>query len=109
MPEETEWDYLEPPIGLGGVTVVSVGVFLDLGLLLFLESALEASGPSIIWAINSILVDEQNVLKSKVKGLCPFKTENLMRNSLSRRFSGSSFDGKGSKATALLQNSLRKF
>nr|GEW84068.1 retrovirus-related Pol polyprotein from transposon TNT 1-94 [Tanacetum cinerariifolium] len=54
-------------------------------------------------------VDEQKALKSRFKGLCPFKTKNLMRNSLSGRFSGSSVDGKGSKATTVLQNSLRKF
>nr|GFA00623.1 uncharacterized mitochondrial protein AtMg00810-like [Tanacetum cinerariifolium] len=42
----------------------------------------------------------QDWVLSRVKGRCPFETENLMRNSLSGRLSGSSVDGKGSKATA---------
>ncbi|GJZ76851.1 hypothetical protein Tco_0641523, partial [Tanacetum coccineum] len=45
MPEKTEWDCSEPSVGLGGVTLVSVGGFLDLGFCLFLKSAPEASGP----------------------------------------------------------------
>ncbi|GJW49869.1 hypothetical protein Tco_0091220 [Tanacetum coccineum] len=59
VPEETEWDYAEPFVGLGGVTLVSVGGFLDLGLLLFLKSAPRTSGPydlAIIWADNSMSV-----------------------------------------------------
>ncbi|GKE74616.1 hypothetical protein Tco_1536657 [Tanacetum coccineum] len=45
VPEETGWDCLEPSVSLGGVTLVSVGGFLDLGFYLFLESAPGASVP----------------------------------------------------------------
>ncbi|GJV39177.1 hypothetical protein Tco_1417617 [Tanacetum coccineum] len=45
MLEETEWDCSKPSVGLDGVTLVSVGGFLDLGFCLFLKSAPEASGP----------------------------------------------------------------
>ncbi|GJZ11857.1 hypothetical protein Tco_0546616 [Tanacetum coccineum] len=45
VPEETEWDCSEPFVGLGGVTLVSMGGFLDLGFLLFLESAPGTLGP----------------------------------------------------------------
>nr|GEX81247.1 hypothetical protein [Tanacetum cinerariifolium]GEX81259.1 hypothetical protein [Tanacetum cinerariifolium]GEX82509.1 hypothetical protein [Tanacetum cinerariifolium] len=45
VPEETEWDCSEPFIGLGGVTLVSVGGFSNLGLLFLIESAPEASRP----------------------------------------------------------------
>nr|GEU64541.1 hypothetical protein [Tanacetum cinerariifolium] len=45
VPEETEWDCSEPSVGLGGGSLLSVGGLLDLGFVLFLESALEASGP----------------------------------------------------------------
>ncbi|GKC50011.1 hypothetical protein Tco_1072756, partial [Tanacetum coccineum] len=45
VPEETEWDYSEPSVGLGGITLVLVGGFFDLDFCLFLQSALEASGP----------------------------------------------------------------
>ncbi|GKF72033.1 hypothetical protein Tco_0208147, partial [Tanacetum coccineum] len=46
LPKETEWDCSEPSIGpVGSVTWVSVGVFLDLGFCLFLESAPEALDP----------------------------------------------------------------
>ncbi|GKG24386.1 hypothetical protein Tco_0395014, partial [Tanacetum coccineum] len=45
VPEETEWDCSESFVGLDGVTLVSVGGFLDLGLLLFLVSAPRTSGP----------------------------------------------------------------
>ncbi|GJR41841.1 hypothetical protein Tco_1309944 [Tanacetum coccineum] len=44
VPEEIEWDYSKPSIGLGDDTLVSLGVFLGLGYFLFLESAPQASG-----------------------------------------------------------------
>nr|GFC94861.1 hypothetical protein [Tanacetum cinerariifolium] len=31
VPEEIKWDFSKPSVGLGGVTFVLVGVFLDLG------------------------------------------------------------------------------
>nr|GEV57846.1 hypothetical protein [Tanacetum cinerariifolium] len=59
LPKETEWDCSKPSVGLGGVTLVLVDGFLDLSLLLFLESAPRTSGPydlAIIWAVNLMLV-----------------------------------------------------
>nr|GEX79206.1 hypothetical protein [Tanacetum cinerariifolium] len=41
VPEETEWDCLKPSVRLGGVTLVSMGGFLDL---------------AIIWVVNSMSV-----------------------------------------------------
>ncbi|GJS99327.1 hypothetical protein Tco_0820497 [Tanacetum coccineum] len=93
MPKETEWDCSESSVGLGSVTMVSAGIFLDLGLLLFLESALEASRPydlvskrRAFWSLNedilkiTVLKTNTSYPSRKIRRIRASTHQRLQRN-----------------------------